>query len=166
MMHQSADSLELLNLNVSNESFAMHITDVQEIRVLEGLRRMPNAPDCWLGVIDFRDHMIPLIDLRLVFGARENPITDKTVVVVVQITLGNTPRLVGLVVDAVSDVMSIAVQKIKTPPDMNDSSKSVVAGVFKHNDHIVLLLDLINLVSAKDFDKIQSQLSVVSDGVE
>lgn len=165
MQSSSIDNMELLNLDVGGDSFAINIIDVQEIRVLEGLRKMPDAPEGWLGVIDFRDIIVPIVDLRLVFRAPDALIKEKTVVVVVQSANETGAKIIGIVVDAVSDVISVRPDEIRKPPDVHDTSGSIVTGVFKHEDHIVLLLNVQRLLSVKDFEQVQTQMLGMSDAL-
>lgn len=157
------EHLELLSLEVGGDSFAVNITDVQEIRVLEGLRKMPDAPPGWLGVIDFRDAMVPIADLRLVFKAAQARLTDKTVVVVMQSQINQRLQLVGLVVDAVSDVMQVVTSAIRQPPDVHNQKHSVITGLFKHSGHIVLMLDIERLLAARNFEDMHAQIRHLSD---
>ena len=151
---------ELLLLDVKAELFAINITDVQEIRVLSGLRKLPDTPAHWLGVIEFREQIVPVLDLRAMMRAENIYIGDKTVVVVVQVNDDNgLSRLVGLVVDAVSNVISIDPSHIKPPPSLSAVKASILTGMFKHEGRIILMLSLSELVAAQDMEAVQSQLS-------
>lgn len=151
---------ELLLLDVKGESFAITITDVQEIRVLSGLRKLPDTPAHWLGVIEFREQIVPVLDLRAMMRAENIYMGDKTVVVIVQVSAADEPsRLVGLVVDAVSNVISVDPAQIKPPPLLSALQQSILTGMFKHEGKIILMLSLSDLVSAQDIAQVQSQLS-------
>lgn len=158
MQVSSAESVELLNLQVGGDSFAINIIDVQEIRVLEGLRKMPDTPEEWLGVIDFRNIIVPIVDLRMVFGTEQKTFHGKTVVVIVQFIVDGAPRLIGVVVDAVSEVMTIPLEDIRKPPDLNESKNNLVSGIFKHEGRIIIKLDVEELVLTKNFEQLQSQV--------
>ena len=156
--------LELLNLNVGGEHYSLNIQSVREIRVLSGLRSLPDAPDGWLGVIDFRDTMVPIIDLRKVFAASDSSINEKTVVVVVQVDVAEGKSVVGLVADEVSDVIQVESDELNPPPSGFSKSNAVITGLFKHEGKIMVLLDSNKLVSTIDFSSIRNQLASVDKG--
>ncbi|WP_100641844.1 chemotaxis protein CheW [Alteromonas facilis] len=155
-------NLELLSLDVGGDLFAINITDVQEVRVLESVRRLPDLPFGWLGVIDFREAIVPIVDLRIVLGSDNTSIGDKTVVVIVQAESDSQSRLLGIVVDAVSDVMSVKPNDIRQPPNVKNAKNKVIFGLFKRDANIILLLDIEQLLESSDFEEVRSQISDVS----
>ncbi|WP_100658409.1 chemotaxis protein CheW [Alteromonas flava] len=163
-MNIAADAnFELLSLDVGGDLFAINITDVQEVRVLEGVRKLPDLPAGWLGVIDFRDSIVPIVDLRVVLDSDDTTIGDKTVVVIVQAKNDAQSRLLGIVVDAVSDVMTVKQADIRQPPNVKNIRNRVILGVFKRAKDIILLLDIEQLLESTDFAEVRSQISDVSN---
>ena len=152
------DTLELLNLDVAGEFFAIDITQVQEVRVLEAVRKMPDLPNGWLGVIDFRQIMAPVLDLRAVLVGENIHITPKTIVVIIQIQVKGDMRVVGLVVDAVSEVISVPKSALRPSPRLSESDFNAVQGLFKHESHIVVILDTVALIESGDFEGLRAQL--------
>ena len=158
MANAFESSLELLNLDVGGEFFAINITLVQEVRVLEPVRKMPDLPNGWLGVIDFRKAIVPIIDLQSVLSGTETTLHDKTIVVIVQTLINEEYKTIGIVVDAVSEVISISSNAIRQPPKVKDEQQNAVQGLFKHEGHIVVLLELGALIEMKDYEGLRSQL--------
>ncbi|MDM7861895.1 chemotaxis protein CheW [Alteromonas sp. ASW11-36] len=163
-MNDTANStLELLNLDVAGEFFAIDITQVQEVRVLEAVRKMPDLPKDWLGVIDFRQIMVPVLDLRAVLAGEHTDITSKTIVVIIQIKVKGDMRVVGLVVDAVSEVISVPKSALRTSPRVSDADFNTVQGLFRHESHIVVILDTVALIESGDFEGLREQLMDTSN---
>ncbi|MFC3093114.1 chemotaxis protein CheW [Alteromonas sediminis] len=155
--------LELLNLDVGGDFFAINITQVQEVRVLDAIRKMPDLPDGWLGVIDFRQSIVPIIDLRDVLSGTATELKPKTIIVVVQVCTADDAKTIGLVVDAVSEVISVDPESVRPPPKIQQSAKKAVQGLFKHDEHIVVILDLAVLIELNDFDGLRAQLADADD---
>lgn len=152
------DTLELLNLDVAREFFAIDITQVQEVRVLEAVRKMPDLPKGWLGVIDFRQIMVPVIDLRAVLVGDYTEILPKTIVVIIQIKVKGDMRVVGLVVDAVSEVISVPLSSVRPSPRLSETEFNAVLGLFRHESNIVIILDTVALIESGDFEGLRAQL--------
>lgn len=138
------DDIQLLCITLSDEQYGLDITKVQEIRALGKHRRLPKMPKFCVGVIDFRNAMVPVIDLREMFGYPSREATSlQTVIVVISIESPNESLLVGIVVDSVSDVISVAPTQVKKSPTLGSKvDTSFIRGMFKHNDNIIIILTL------------------------
>jgi len=152
-------AMELLNLDVGGDFFAINITQVQEVRVLGSVRKMPDLPNCWLGVIDFRQTIVPVIDLCEVLTGAKTELKAKTIVVVVQVQTEEEAKTVGLLVDAVSEVIRVETASVRPAPKVQKNSRQAVQGLFKHEAHLVVILDLGVLIDLNDFDGLRAQLS-------
>lgn len=119
----SNSNKEFLTFRLGKEEFAVEINRVQEIRGWQPPSALPNVPDFVKGVVDLRGLIVPIIDLRVRFGI--TPTDDgTTVVIVVHVLTQQGERVVGLVVDAVSDVHNFDMSKLQPPPDISDSIDS------------------------------------------
>lgn len=114
---------EFLTFKLANEEFAVEINRVQEIRGWQEPSPLPNVPVFVKGVIDLRGTVVPILDLRERFNL---PVTYNatTVVIVVHILTSQGERIVGLVVDAVSDVHEFDTSSLQPPPDISTSIDS------------------------------------------
>ena len=156
----SMTELQLLSFSLAEDSYGIDITKVQEIRAMGQIRKIPNTPAHWIGIIDFRDHMVPVLDLRRLFDYSDSDINQQTIMVVVSITLNESDVLVGLVVDAVSDVLSVEHDTLKKPPSMNEHVETeFVQGMFRYEEQIVVVLSLESLVAKEDISIIRQQLA-------
>jgi purine-binding chemotaxis protein CheW len=134
---------QFLAFKLADELFAIEILRVQEIRGITPITPIPNAPQYIRGVMNLRGTIVPVIDLRMRFGLGEAEYNRFTVIIVVR--LGS--RIIGLVVDAVSDVLDVAPGDIESPPDFGARiDTSYLNGMVQRGDQIILLLNLDQLV--------------------
>jgi purine-binding chemotaxis protein CheW len=130
---------QFLAFKLANELFAIEILRVQEIRGITPITPIPNAPAYIRGVMNLRGTIVPVIDLRMRFGLGEAEYNRFTVIIVVRLGA----RIIGLVVDAVSDVLDVATTDIEAAPDLGARvDTSFLSGMVHRGDEIILLLDL------------------------
>ena len=140
----SAAGGQFLTFRLGDESFGLEILRVQEIKGYSAITPLPNAPPHVKGVMNLRGAVVPIVDLRQKFGMAPTEYTRFTVIVLV--TLGT--KLVGLVVDAVSDVIELAASDIEPPPDLDASiDLSCLTGLGKSGEQLITLLDIDRLVT-------------------
>jgi len=113
----SASPREVLSFRLGSEEYGIDILRVQEIRSFETCTHLANTPAFIKGVVNLRGVIVPIIDLRLKFGLDEAHFNDSTVTIVLNVA----QRVVGVVVDAVSDVLQLAADQIQPPPAFNGS---------------------------------------------
>jgi len=134
---------------VDGQEYAVDILRVQEIRGWTGVRHMPTLPSYIKGVIDLRGGIVPIIDLRERFGMPVLKYTSLTVVVILNIIGSTGEKMVGLVVDAVSDVIDIENEQLKPPPDFGtDIETDFVNHLATVNDKMIILLNIDKLLGA------------------
>lgn len=141
---------QFLTFIMADEEYGVDILAVQEIRGWEEITAIPNAPDFVKGAINLRGTIVPIIDLRLRFGLQAIAYSPITVVIVVKVELSQGSKIMGLVVDGVSDVYSISESQARDVPDINKTDNSeFVKGLVNVGEKMVVLLDLeriLNLV--------------------
>lgn len=144
------DEIQLLSVTLTEDIYGIDITKVQEIRALGKHRNLPNMPNHCVGVIDFRNTMVPVVDLREMFGYEHEEASANTVIVVMLVSFGKEELMVGIVVDSVSDVIVIDSKKIKDSPTIGGKvDTSFIKGMFKHEDHIVVMLTLESILESE-----------------
>ncbi len=142
--------LQLLSVTLADDIYGIDITKVQEIRALGKHRNLPNMPKHCVGVIDFRNTMVPVVDLREMFGYEHQGVSPQTVLVVILVEYANEEILLGIVVDSVSDVLVIDNRHLKDSPSIGGKiDTSFIKGMFKHQDQIVVVLTLESILEAK-----------------
>ncbi len=132
-----------LTLLLADEAYAIAVLQVREIIRLQRITSVPHSPDFIKGVINLRGRVVPVIDLRLRFGLPA-AFTERTCIVVVQVRLAAASAVpLGLVVDAVEDVISLEAGDIEPPPEFGARvDSSCLVGLAKVRGRIKTLLDL------------------------
>ncbi|MGL4473231.1 MAG: chemotaxis protein CheW [Shewanella sp.] len=144
------DYHQFLSFVMANEEYGVPILAVQEIRGWEPTTSIPNAPKHVKGVINLRGTIVPIIDLRERFGIDSLAYGSTTVVIVLKVELANQQKVIGIVVDAVSDVFTIAENEIRVTPDFgNAQDLRFIRGLASVSEKMVILLD-INMLLGKD----------------
>lgn len=140
---------EYLTFRLDQEEYGIDILKVQEIRGYEPPTRIANAPNFIKGVVNLRGTIVPIVDMRLKFNCSKTEYDSFTVVIILNLHA----RIVGIVVDSVSDVMELPAESLKSAPDVdsvigNDS----VLGLGSLGDRMLILLDIEKLMSGVDME--------------
>lgn len=138
----SLEQDQLVVFEVGNEAFGIDISSVQEIIRLQQITDVPKAPMHVKGVINLRGKVIPIIDLRDKFSLAQTEETKSSRIVVVDV-LGST---VGMIVDAVSEVLRIGTNQIEPPSSIIESYEKYLKGIGRLDERLILLLDLERLI--------------------
>lgn len=139
-----ANEEQVVVLELAGESYGVEISKVQEIIRMQPITRVPNGPACIEGVINLRGRVIPVLDLRKRFGLEAGETTRRSRIVVAE--LGE--HTVGLVVDAVSEVLLVPSDAVEPPSALVTTTDSAfLRGVAKLDERLVLLLDLSRLLT-------------------
>jgi len=148
---------QYLTFMLSGEEYGVDILTVQELRGWEETTPIPNTPSFVLGVINLRGVVVPIVDLRDRFGLERMEYGPTTVVIIVKVQASGKERVLGIVVDAVSEVYDINKQDMQPPPDMEGSiSIDFVTGLATMDDKMVILLDINKLVNEGILSKTNS----------
>lgn len=138
---------QYLTFIMADEEYGVDILSVQEIRGWETVTPIPNAPSHVKGVINLRGTIVPIIDLRQRFGLKNVEYGPLTVVIVLKVVTAKGSRIMGIVVDAVSDVYSLSVDDMKSAPDLGDHVNTLyIKGLVSVNSKMVILLDINELL--------------------
>ncbi|MGB0495456.1 MAG: chemotaxis protein CheW [Kangiellaceae bacterium] len=153
---------QFLSFDVGGEEFAVNILSVQEIRGWDQPTFLPNAPVFMKGVLNLRGTIVPVMDLRKRFSFKNFSYSETTVIVILKVVNGAKERLMGCVVDGVSDVFNFQESEISEIPDYGSGIDSrFTAGVMTIDDHAVTLLELNSLL---DLELINHPYAGVSNG--
>ena len=132
-----------LTFKLEAEEFGLEILKVQEIIKMMEITKIPQMPEFVKGVINLRGKVIPVVDLRLKFGMAAKEATDKTCVIVVQVTHGGGTVTMGTIVDEVSEVLDINGELIEAAPEFGTSvNTDFILGMGKIGKKVVMLLDV------------------------
>lgn len=151
----SAGPREYLTFRLDQEEYGIDILKVQEIRGYEKPTRIANAPGFIKGVVNLRGTIVPIIDMRLKFNCAQAEYNSFTVVII--LNLRN--RIVGIVVDSVSDVMELAPENVRPAPEIDASiDSSAVTGLGSVGERMLILLDIEKLMSSVDMGLVSAEV--------
>ncbi|EPE4837280.1 MULTISPECIES: chemotaxis protein CheW [Yersinia] len=149
---------EYLVFTLGNEEYGIEILKVQEIRGYDRVTRIANTPDFITGVTNLRGVIVPIIDLRVKFQLPSADINDNTVIIV--LNLAN--RIVGIVVDGVSDVLSLNAEQIKPAPDFSTTlSTKYLLGLGTLNERMLILVDIEKLLNSEEMEIVEQVAEAV-----
>lgn len=132
--------LQLVVFGLADEAYGVDINTVESIIKLQEITKVPHAPDFVEGVTNLRGSVLPVIDLRMRFGLEEGAADDKEKRIVVVDASGSQ---VGMIVDSVSEVLTISDEDVKPPAAiMSTVDSAFITGIAKVGDRLVILLDL------------------------
>ncbi len=138
---------EYLTFRLGEEEYGIDILKVQEIRGYEQPTRIANAPSFIKGVVNLRGVIVPIVDMRLKFGLGSAQYNDFTVVII--LNLG--ARVVGMVVDSVSDVMELSPEQIRDTPEIDSVvDSSYITGLGTLNDRMLILIAIEKLMGTAE----------------
>ncbi len=138
---------EFLSFTLGREEYGIDILRVQEIRGYEPVTRIANAPDFIKGVVNLRGIIVPVVDMRIKF-ALGTPTYDQFTVVII-LNIGG--RVVGMVVDSVSDVMTLTPEQIKPAPEIGMSfDTDYLIGLGTLDERMLILVDIDKLMSSTE----------------
>lgn len=147
---------EYLTFRLGGEEYGIDILRVQEIRSYEAPTRIANSPDFLKGVVNLRGVIVPIIDLRVKLGCETAEFNAFTVVIVLNIK----GRVVGAVVDSVSDVLELGGDAIKPAPAMNAQvDMSFITGIANVGERMLILMDIQALMSSADMGLIEDSVA-------
>lgn len=143
----AAGAREYLTFRLDQEEYGIDILKVQEIRGYEPPTRIANAPSFIKGVVNLRGTIVPIVDMRLKFNCSKAEYDSFTVVIVLNLR----SRIVGIVVDSVSDVMELPADSLKAAPDIDSViDGDSVLGLGSLGDRMLILLDIEKLMAGAD----------------
>ena len=145
---------EYLTFRLDQEEYGIDILKVQEIRGYEKPTRIANAPEFIKGVVNLRGTIAPIVDMRLKFNCAQAEYNTFTVVIILNLR----SRIVGIVVDSVSDVMELAPENVKAAPEIDSSiDSSAVVGLGSVGERMLILLDIEKLMSSMDMGLVSAE---------
>lgn len=147
---------KFLTFRLENEYFGIEIRFVTEIVGIQDITSIPEFPDYVRGIINLRGRIIPVIDVRLRFGKEFREYDNRTCIIVVDINGSG----VGMIVDAVDEVMRIHEEDIVPPPELSkEQADRYIYGIGKAENRVMLLLDCNRLISETIIDDLEKNVA-------
>ena len=145
-------TLEFLAFTLGKEEYGIDIQKVQELRGYDAVTRIANTPEFIKGVVNLRGIIVPIIDMRIKFSLGK-PVYDQFTVVII---LNIAGRVMGMVVDSVSDVITLTAEQLKPAPQMSSIVESdYLLGLGTIEERMLILLDIDKLMSSTDMGLIE-----------
>lgn len=142
--------LQVIRFKLGNEEFAMDILQVEEVVRMMEITKVPKASAFVEGVINLRDRVIPVVDLRKRFDIAPQKEDEQTRIIVVK----TRPKPMGLIVDSVSEVLRLSQERVEPSPSLlSDIDSRPIAGVAKMGKHLLMLLDANLLLSNQEHNQ-------------
>jgi purine-binding chemotaxis protein CheW len=150
---EEGTSRELLTFTLGSEEYGIDILKVQEIRGYEAVTTIANAPEFIKGVINLRGIIVPIVDMRIKFKLGKVVYDETTVVIILNVL----NRVVGMVVDGVSDVITLKAEQIKPAPEFGASlDTKYLLGLGTIDERMIILVDIERLMTSRDMELIES----------
>ncbi|MBI3479051.1 MAG: chemotaxis protein CheW [Nitrosomonadales bacterium] len=150
------DSRELLTFTLGSEEYGIDILKVQEIRGYDAVTKIANSPEFIKGVINLRGIIVPIIDMRIKFKLGNVTYNEMTVVIILNIA----KRVVGIVVDGVSDVIALSAEQIKAAPEFSGAMDTqYIKGLGTVDERMIIIVDIEKLMTSRDMELVESAVS-------
>ncbi len=145
-----------LTFALGNEEYGVGILKVKEIIGIMDITKVPDMPEYAKGVINLRGRVIPIIDLRLKFHMEPKEYDTRTCIIVVEIISGDNEIQIGIVVDAVSEVLTISEENTEPPPDFGmPTEKANILGMAKIGGKVKILVDIDRILSREELSSLE-----------
>lgn len=146
------DASQYLSFELDGEYYCVDILRVQEILGFTDMTRVPNTPEFVKGVLNLRGAIVPVVDLRSRFELSTADHSKTTVIVVLAVKTAAKEKVVGIIVDAVSDVLNITKQGIKSVPETGTKVKTeFLTGLVSSESRMVMIMNIDNLLDPENF---------------
>ena len=140
---------EYLTFVLGTEQYGLEILKVQEIRGYDAVTQIANTPDFIKGVVNLRGKIVPIVDLRIKFNLGKVEYDEFTVVIILNLS----GRIVGIVVDGVSDVMALKEEQLREVPSLVTSiDTKYIVGLATVEQHMLILVDIEKLMSSQEME--------------
>ena len=145
----AADTNEFLTFTLGREEYGIDILKVQEIRRYDTVTRIANAPEFIKGVVNLRGVIVPIVDMRIKFSLGSVEYNQFTVVIILNVGR----RVVGMVVDGVSDVITLAPDQVRPAPEFGAGLDTrYILGLGTLNERMIILADIERLMGSRDME--------------
>ena len=154
------EQTQFLTFQLAEESYAVSILRVKEIIEYDTVTRVPNLPSSIRGVINLRGAVVPVVDLAVRFGLRDCQVTKSTCVIIAEVEAGGERLVMGLMADAVSQVIDLPAADIEPPPAFGTRVRAdFLEGLGKIGKKFVLILNLDRALSSAELDRKSTRLN-------
>ena len=149
---RESSTAQYLTFQLADEFYGLEILKVREIRGWEPVREIPNTPDFIKGALNLRGAIVPIVDLRERFGMKKVDYSPVTVVIVLSLLDQADDLVIGIVADAVSDVLDINKDEIRSAPNLGSKIDTrYMQGMYVNGSRMIMLLNVNKLLNPEEF---------------
>jgi purine-binding chemotaxis protein CheW len=160
---KAAEAGQYLTFVLGGEAYAIGILAIKEIIEYHALTEVPMMPACVRGVINLRGAVVPVVDLQARFGRKSGEVTKRTCIVIVEVAARDERQVIGVVVDAVSEVLDIEAAAIEPAPSFGAGIRTdFIHGMGKVRGKFVILLDVDRVLSLDDLGALSGAASAAN----
>jgi purine-binding chemotaxis protein CheW len=151
-VNAGTEAMEFLAFHLGKEEYGIKILKVQEIRGYDAVTKIANTPEFIKGVVNLRGIIVPIVDMRIKFNLGQPTYDQFTVVIILNVA----GRVIGMVVDSVSDVTSLTAEQIKAAPEMGSTVHAdYLIGMGVLDERMLILVDIDQLMSSAEMGLIE-----------
>jgi purine-binding chemotaxis protein CheW len=148
---EATASTQYLTFKLGEEVFALDVAEVREILDFTSVTKVPKTPDFMRGVINLRGSVVPVMDLRLKFDMSATEQTVNSCIIVVEMNFGSDQVVIGVLADAVQEVIDLEPEQIEPPPRIGTKlNTEFILGMGKHNGSFMMILDIDKIFQGSD----------------
>ncbi|MBS3910189.1 MAG: purine-binding chemotaxis protein CheW [Actinobacteria bacterium] len=138
---------QFVTFALDNEKYGVEVLKVQEIIGYQGFAKVPNVPPFVKGVLNLRGSVVPVVDLRLKLNMKPREYDNFTVILIMEVR----ERVVGIIVDAVSDVVNLSPEDIQQTPDFSSGIRvDFIKGMGRKDEELIIILDIDRVLSSNE----------------
>jgi purine-binding chemotaxis protein CheW len=153
---EAAASTQYLTFKLGAETFALDVAEVREILDFTTVTKVPRTPSFMRGVINLRGSVVPVMDLRLKFGMSATQQTVNSCIIVVEMTMEGDSIVIGVLADAVQEVIDLEPEQIEPPPRIGTKlNTEFILGMGKHNGSFMMILDIDKIFESADLEAVE-----------
>lgn len=150
-INEAGQTAQYLTFQMGGDEYGIHLLQIKEIIRYETLTRVPNMPPAVRGVINLRGIVVPVVDLGLLFGLPESPVTQRTCIIILELTQDRDRMLIGITADAVNQVYQLLPDQIEPPPSFGTRMRvDHIQGMGMIDKKFLPLLNIDRILSAEE----------------
>ena len=150
---------KLLTFSLGSEGYGVSILKVKEIIGMMDITPVPRTPEFIKGILNLRGKIIPIMDLRIKFGMATQEYNERTCIIVAEVAIKGVQKLLGVVVDMVSEVVTISDEQIEPPPEYGTNlDHNSILGIGKIKDRVIIILDIDQVFVCEEVIKMMDKM--------
>ena len=158
---------QYLTFLMGKDQYSIDILQVKEIIAFTDVLKIPMLPDYIKGVINLRGHVVPVLDLAMRFGKERTQVSKLTCIIIVEVRKGDRNREVGIMVDAVNEVISLSSENIEETPEFGEDVRAdFISGMGRVDDKFIIMLNVARLLNVEDMKALEIATAQGEDIIE